>query len=593
MNLEKMNLPIFYLSNHDFINGTYRVIRSGRYILKENIIFSPNANYNFQPSPLQIESGLYKVVNGPYTLGFFAAIAVETENVIIDLNYHSIEQGREFYLRQRFFNIIELANSPFIPKQGPGKFGSEFISAKNCLIKNGKLGLSSHNGIHGNNAKNITITQISITDFEVGGISLNGSKNITINDVRIENSLGTYKKVPVNGRFSSFIFISRMLETLGETNFKIKSGDHYIELDKVRERLLSMRERVIQEFLQNRTMGIQYFSKDIYDLFGNPLGLPDGSAIYGILFNKSGIAINDFGFGCCNNDSNETPDNYSNNINISKVLIRNLVLNPREIVGIKNNNGLNQDFSGNTILLAKTPWFENLNCFQPHQTFIDKNGHYDILLSLQVLLSEYSKVDKRFKGVGNVDKYILKYVKNGNLYFDQINPGYKTYRNSDVMNHVMKGIVGIRCDFTYNLNISDYLIHDLKNVGKPGIYSEYLGKYISGKSGDKLQHLGHPKSNKQTKGYTGNSVRGISLSITREGILKNGSILNLVSYNGPVYGIDFIRNNSNYLVKYNTINNLYSCSNTSNLRTKLDKCESISINQGFDNEDITMDKNKN
>ena len=66
----------------------------------------------------------YPTNNGPYTLGFFAAITIECNNVVIDLNGKSIRQSNEFYLKQRFFSIIELASSPFIPKQGPAHFGN-------------------------------------------------------------------------------------------------------------------------------------------------------------------------------------------------------------------------------------------------------------------------------------------------------------------------------------------------------------------------------------------------------------------------------------------------------------------------------------
>jgi hypothetical protein len=41
------------------------------------------------------------------------------------------------------------------------------VTVKNVEIKNGRLGCSSHNGIHGNGAKGLQITDLEITNFEV------------------------------------------------------------------------------------------------------------------------------------------------------------------------------------------------------------------------------------------------------------------------------------------------------------------------------------------------------------------------------------------------------------------------------------------
>ena len=41
------------------------------------------------------------------------------EDVTLDLNYKTIQQGPTHYLRQRFYANIELADRPFITNQGP------------------------------------------------------------------------------------------------------------------------------------------------------------------------------------------------------------------------------------------------------------------------------------------------------------------------------------------------------------------------------------------------------------------------------------------------------------------------------------------
>ena len=180
--------PVTTLANADFTKGTYRIQSSGTYVLKEDILFEPTND----PKP-----------EGGFRLGWFAAISVECDHVVLDLNGFRIEQGPGHYLRQRFFSIIELANSPFIPKQGPANFGDTFSSANYVEIKNGTLGQSSHHGIHGNDNSNVHVHDLIVEDFEIGGIALNGAQNVVIERLRVGPSK---TDVPVNARFSQALF---------------------------------------------------------------------------------------------------------------------------------------------------------------------------------------------------------------------------------------------------------------------------------------------------------------------------------------------------------------------------------------------------
>ena len=186
-------LKQYVLNNNNFKDGTYRIREPGYYKLSENIRFSPNENLyssskstdkynlldNFKPTKNQTN---YPIP--PYQFGFFAAITVETSNVIIDLNNFTIEQNKMHYINQRFFSLIELNETPFIKNQRPSNFGE--INYNNYIyIKNGKLGLTSHHGIHGNGNKNILIEDLDISNFEVAGIALNGCENCIINKIFI------------------------------------------------------------------------------------------------------------------------------------------------------------------------------------------------------------------------------------------------------------------------------------------------------------------------------------------------------------------------------------------------------------------------
>ncbi len=188
----------YCLSQTDFSDGTFRANQSGSYCLTENIIFNPNPSSNpsnpneqgswFPNNDIDFP-GCIDLANGAYALGFFAAITIESDDIILDLNGYKISYSIEFYLQQRFGSIIEIANQPFLPSVGPANFGSTFSNVNNITIRNGELGLSSHHGIHSNNASNIIISNLKIYDFEVGGIQLNGFHNAQINDVDIGPSL--------------------------------------------------------------------------------------------------------------------------------------------------------------------------------------------------------------------------------------------------------------------------------------------------------------------------------------------------------------------------------------------------------------------
>ena len=65
------DLERFEISSENFANGTYRITRSGRYVLTEDITFDP---------PRDVPSTYPRM---PFRLGFFAAITVECPDVLM------------------------------------------------------------------------------------------------------------------------------------------------------------------------------------------------------------------------------------------------------------------------------------------------------------------------------------------------------------------------------------------------------------------------------------------------------------------------------------------------------------------------------
>ena len=191
--------------------GTKIINRSGDYKLCEDIVFHPNGPRSGQlPAEDAFDPDFDVYDPNNYGLGFFAAIAITVPNVNLYLNCKTIKQSAGHALFQRFFAVIELANSPFLPEVGPHNFvnedsdfrgASQFKAARNVLIKGpGTIGRSSHHGIHGNNNKKVEVRDVKFTDFEVAAIALNNVDHALIENCDIRRNR---QDVPILGSFSA------------------------------------------------------------------------------------------------------------------------------------------------------------------------------------------------------------------------------------------------------------------------------------------------------------------------------------------------------------------------------------------------------
>lgn len=193
----------------DFASGTLIIQTPGSYRLCEDIVFNPSPPTTGS-SPAEAFDPVYgeKYDENTYGLGFFAAIAIASDNVDIFLDGHKLEQSPAHSLMQRFYANIELTSSPFNEGVGPAQFvgdGSMFHASSNVRILGpGTLGRASHHGIHGNNNANIEIRDVTFNDFEVAAVSLNNVDGLQISDNLVQ---GNRKDVPVNGMFSAARFI--------------------------------------------------------------------------------------------------------------------------------------------------------------------------------------------------------------------------------------------------------------------------------------------------------------------------------------------------------------------------------------------------
>ena len=475
-----------YLRQSDFNDGTYLITEPGHYVLAEDIIFSPNPGNDYLPK----DDSKYSTLG--FSLGFFAAISISAENVYLDLNNHTISASKEFVLQQRFFSIIELADSPFIPGQGPGNFSNGINSARNTIIVNGTLGLSSHHGIHGNLNDSILIQKLKIESFEFVGIALNGSSNIVLSKLEIGPNLqespvlATYSAGRFAKMFAEHLLISNSLSQEQKENLQTKLNHLKEEMDIT-----------FQEAISNQRISS--------DLFRNDSRLPDGN-LYGIMIKDKGVAVNDFV---------DKSEKKTENVYLRKIKLKSLKARVDEIVGLsgKNKKGVQNDVAGAVFQIDK---------------LTDSSGRYKktVLSELQLYLAELSLSLGQPIGKNNITSDVIHWAKSGEPVSNLLRKGYIYKCGADSMFHKNKGITNFRLDACNNLFLEKCSFKESRNYGCMGITNEIFpcGKHDFSKS-DK---------------YIGADCYGIHLSHCFNAELKNIQGRKLFSENGDCFGIKLI-----------------------------------------------------
>ena len=436
---------IVRLYNSDFQNGTLRIKKPGIYRLQENIIFNPNESNDFSPTPEQISSGLYpENMSGPYHLGFFAAITVETENVIIDLNGFTIKQSDLHKLQQRFYANIELANSPFIPNQGPSAFigVGGYRAANRVLVMNGTSSSTSHHGIHSNTANNVVLHNLTFNNFEVAGIALNGTTNAVFNNLTIENN---DKNIPVLSTYSQARFIRKFLNVAKERKPDLKLTTTKT-INSIITNIQNDLDNTFNQFKINRTIPNNYFknTNDEYD--GN---------VYGIVLNVNGVVINDF-------IRDRTSRMIGNdNIYLNNIIINNISSTPVEIIGLNANPISDTSYGGRVQVgpLGDVLQIENIQ--NPDGTYKSNS-----LSDAQIVLADNSYTGP--KGTNNIVDKVVQWARNERTLSSFIGTGTGKFYyvgGGDSMNHVMKGNIGLFISAGRNISGNKIIINNIRSNG--------------------------------------------------------------------------------------------------------------------------------
>jgi len=469
-----------FLQQHDFVSGTVRITQPGHYVLQEDIVFDPNPHTDFS-SP-QNTTRYPGIIGGcgAYILGFFAAITIETDGVVLDLNKKTIRQSKRHWVRQRFFSLIEMASAPFVPPQGPASFDcgtNSFRSASNTVIMNGYLGLSSHHAIHGNfmqpaptdASSNIMLFNLTIQDFEIAAVHLNGAVGVSMVNLTIHKSLGFQKDVTLAATLSQSVFL------LQNTRKSVAENNDVTLFDKTGQELWNNLYNLVKQ-AENAVLGVG----TIPDIFQTLDGRSDGH-MYGIVVASRGVIVNEKELTRSNEGGNE--DIYFEN-----VAIQDIDSIPTEICGLQ--------AAGETQHVA----YGSKTLSGPHGDIVDMcemaNGdlqtHYhtsqhSALINLQAWHSKHQRVvtlgnNETPSAKSDFFHSVITWIENPNANHlaDFINEQtYQLTRGQDSMGHIMKGTIGLFLSNVKTFQANGLLIDGISNAAAhPSVITSWINDQV-------------------------------------------------------------------------------------------------------------------
>lgn len=179
---------------------------------------------------------------------------------------------------------------------------------------NGRLGLSAHHCIHGNNPEYVVIKNIKMINYEVAAIGINGFKHLSIHDVEI---LGQNTEIPVLAIHSSMKFASLFLNDIctgaNAANATIHLDGSDLGCAEIEPRLRCAINTTWEALILTEIPPSWWTSDDtlcdtnytnmfedtncntceIYKLVANEAGIVDGNCA-GIILNGHGPSVNAF-----------------------------------------------------------------------------------------------------------------------------------------------------------------------------------------------------------------------------------------------------------------------------------------------------------
>jgi len=498
----------------DFDDGTLRVRAPCKLVLGENIVFDPNAEHNWQPTDAQRRSGAYPWASG-FALDFFAAITVESDNVLIDLNGFELRQSRAHTLQQAFAQLISLGNAPFVGGEGPAPFGA-FFGPSNVVIRNGRLGANAHHAIHGNARRNIYIHDVQMESYRVASIALNGAQRVMVRNCA---ALGTDVDVPNRGTYSQARFLATHFLPLAAA------------VDANAARALATLERLLDQALRDivaRNEIDAVAHPRAHALFANVERQQDGNT-FGMRFTNRGEGTVQF-----DATFNQSASGNARMLYVQNVLIANTVNSVNEFVVLLDGDNNDREVRGPA---GDVLGFDRML----------RNNELDELLDAQLAYALAYEAHGRGAWHVGPTHYVPRalldwYAAGANIaLFGQVvrQNNLRYMRNTDAMFHVNKGAHGLAIESVDTARFENVAVRTVRANGAAGQHARMPGetgavpdpRTYTARSGG---HVGQAPD----VGYAGNRARGLTLGPSHNVDISGIAVVDVSSRTGNARDYD-------------------------------------------------------
>ena len=555
--------PDFYCVSDPQTGEVRRVEGSTRdtvFRLAEDVSFDPNPPAEEtaeavwaagDPTPEQFApAGVYDP--HAFGIGFFAAVVMYARDAVLDLGGHTLSHSARHRLLQRFCAGVELSSTPFAHGTGPHNFGP-VMGARGCGVVNGTIRGFSHHGVHGNDANEVLISNLTIADYEVAGVHLNSSRGVAVVDV----SLSSSRSVPVLGTFSAARFLRPYVDACEAAGSRVLLRGASHTASTVRA---ALRDSVFNVYSDLVTRGLPKIDRSTnglkeWSLYNNEAGVVDGTA-YGIVINGKGPAV--LGFP-------EYPVTMTEFVLIKNVAIDGQFCHVNETPALICHGSLtqtsaideNKAYSSSRMMkdpVAAVFQVQNADADGAPVT-VDAGGAYvgNPLADAQVLVAAaVSGGDVDFGSLSTkrntIDANALDFAAGAKTLFTDLGDGFllgSFVFNGDSMFHVNKGCIGMKLDAGKNVVVDDCRIFNVQNSGAAGLTHHTLPVPVPGTSAVNEEYcdrrdVSHPDASYY--GYGGADVRGVSMASSKNVFLNNVFLSGVKSHHGKSLGVDIHMN---------------------------------------------------
>eukprot|EP01025_Chloroclados_australasicus_P014027 TRINITY_DN1656_c0_g1_i2.p2 TRINITY_DN1656_c0_g1~~TRINITY_DN1656_c0_g1_i2.p2 ORF type:complete len:380 (-),score=62.42 TRINITY_DN1656_c0_g1_i2:718-1857(-) len=328
----------------------------------------------------------------------------------------------------------------------------------------------------------------------------------------------TRTDVPVIGRFSAARFMRPWVNQLvngGYTGTLSVNGQELTALE-IQTQLKEAINEATEEVLTSGQVTGQYA-----DLFGNPGGLPDGSAMYGIILNSKGVAVNGL-------PESVPISERSQNVVIRGVNIGTMTLKATETPVLTTDGA--------------TPAVDAVGAAVVTQDgfTLNSRGAYvgNPVANAQLMVAKAIHDEFDFGPLNTAQNKIapevVAWAESGESY-RRNNLDYIC--NGDIMFHVMKGTIAFKLDGSMDVLCEECVVDTVENTGD-------IGSTLCNNNIAYVQGTGLSMPLATQPGYNGGDSRGFSMSSTTNATLINCAANNVLAKAGDAIGFDITHGSS-------------------------------------------------